>query len=157
MSLAPFKASQLLDRRAVINQFLLILVRIAHFKRLASIFSSISRISSAAISNSRLHFTSIVRVFICLDPRVSSEATLYFITNQQIATPQRGASVVSSSFRTSLLYISDETSKTLMWQLHTMASFSSSRAVWNASAKRSYANEPRRNEHKGPLWLHVYY
>lgn len=125
MSLAPFKLSQLLDQPSVINQFLLILVRIAHFKRLASIFSSISRISLAAISNSTLHIdrSRASRVFICLDLRVSSEATLFYHQSADRKATTRSFSRLDQFPH---CCISDETSKTLMWQLHTMAEFSSS-------------------------------
>lgn len=129
--------SQLLDQPAVINQFLLILVRIAHFKRLASIFSSISRISLAAISNSTLH---IDRFYLPRSTRlIRSNTVLSSISRSQ----SHNEELQSSRSVSATLYIRWNKQNTDVTTSHKGRILFI--AVWNASAKRSYANEPRRN------------
>lgn len=152
MSLARFKAQQLLDQPAVINQFLLILVQ-KHRTFQTSAWDIPQHQRQYTSHRSSVHVS---RNSLPWSPRLirSSNTILSTISRSQHHNEALQSSLTFSV--SALLYIRWN-KQTLMWQLHTMASFSSSHAVWNACAKRSYANEPRRNEHKGPLLLCVYY
>lgn len=89
MSLAPFKAPQLLDQRAVIiNQCILVLVQLAHSDRLPEIFP--------LITAATVHFASTARV-IYLSPWSKSDTLLSTISRSH---RHNEALFASLSFRT---------------------------------------------------------
>lgn len=128
MSLAPFKAPQLLDQRAVIiNQCILVLVQLAHSDRLPEIFP--------LITAATVHFASTARV-IYLSPWSKSDTLLSTISRSH---RHNEALFASLSFRT-IVY---QMKQAKHWcDNFTQWHHSHRRTLpWDACTKRSYANE----------------